>query len=446
MIARSIIILLFFYSSHKYYCFLCFILLDFIYMRQSQLFTKTRREAPKDETSKNAELLVRGGFAEKIMAGVYALLPLGWRVYQKIEGIIRDEMNALGGQEILMPSLHPKENWEKTGRWGTYDSLFRFTSYYSKIEYALGPTHEEIVVPLAQKQNLSYKDLPFAVYQIQTKFRDEKRAKSGLMRGREFSMKDLYSFHASEEDLDGYYEKARASYKSIFQRAGLGHITYLTFASGGTFSKYSHEFQALTTAGEDSIHICDKCEVAVNKEILEDAKYSCTLCGNGNLREEKAVEVGNIFKLKTKYSSAFGLKFKDEEGEEKDVIMGCYGIGLTRLLGTIAEVHHDDKGLVWPESVAPYAVHLVRLGDDENARKFADDVYKELCEKRVEVLYDDRAASAGEKLNDADLIGIPARVVVSAKTVEKKKVELKKRSEENAILLDVKEFLKEISF
>lgn len=413
-------------------------------MRQSELFTRTRREAPKDETSKNAELLVRGGFAEKIMAGVYALQPLGWRVYQKIEAIIREEMNALGGQEILMPALQPKENWETTGRWGTYDSLFRFTSHYSKIEYALGPTHEEIVVPLVLKQNLSYKDFPFAVYQIQTKFRDEKRAKSGLMRGREFSMKDLYSFHTSEEDLEKYYEKAKASYKKIFQRVGLGHVTYLTFASGGTFSKYSHEFQALTMAGEDSIHICEKCEIAVNREILADTKNSCAECGNTNLREEKAVEVGNIFKLKTKYSSAFGLKFKDEKGEERDVIMGCYGIGLTRLLGTIAEVHHDDKGLVWPESVAPYRVHLVRLGDDEKVGKFADDVYKELCENRIEVLYDDRSASAGEKLNDADLLGISFRVVVSAKTIERNTVELKKRSEENAMLLDVKDLMQQI--
>ncbi|MDP3724999.1 MAG: aminoacyl--tRNA ligase-related protein [Nanoarchaeota archaeon] len=422
-------------------------------MRQSELFTRTRREAPKDETSKNAQFLIRGGFVEKVMAGVYALLPLGLRAHQKIEAIIRDEMNALGGQEILMPSLHPKENWEKTGRWGTYDSLFRFVSYYSKIEYALGPTHEEIVVPLVQKQNLSYKDFPFAVYQIQTKFRDEKRAKSGLLRGREFSMKDLYSFHASDEDLDTYYEKAKASYRKIFQSVGLGHVTYPTFASGGSFSKYSHEFQTLTMAGEDSIYICDKCDVAVNKEIIADTKNSCPDCGNGSLREEKAVEVGNIFKLKTKYSAPFGLRFKDEKGEEKNVIMGCYGIGLTRLLGTIAEVHHDDKGLVWPESVAPYRAHLIRLGDDEKVAKFADEVYKEFLEKNIEVLYDDREASAGEKLADADLLGMPYRVVVSAKTLrqaqgghlEKKKVELKKRGEENVVLLDAKELLKQIS-
>ncbi|OGG40987.1 hypothetical protein A3A21_01310 [Candidatus Jorgensenbacteria bacterium RIFCSPLOWO2_01_FULL_45_25b] len=412
-------------------------------MRQSELFTRTRREAPKDETSKNAELLVRGGFTEKIMAGVYALLPLGLRAHQKIEAIIRDEMNAFGGQEILMPSLHPKENWEKTGRWGTYDSLFRFLSYYSKIEYALGPTHEEIVVPLVQKQNLSYKDFPVAVYQIQTKFRDEKRAKSGLLRGREFSMKDLYSFHTSEEDLDRYYERAKEAYRKIFQRVGLGHVTYVTFASGGSFSKYSHEFQTLTMAGEDVIYICDKCDVAVNREILEDVGKSCPECKNTSLREEKAVEVGNVFKLKTKYSSPFGLKFKDEKGEEKEVIMGCYGIGLTRLLGTIAEVHHDDKGLVWPESVAPFRVHLIRLGEDEGVRKVADEAYEELQKKGIEVLYDDRDASAGEKLNDADLLGMPYRVVVSVKTIEKKSVEVKKRDEMDARLRKLSDVVQE---
>src|SRR3989344_1292051 len=412
-------------------------------MRQSELFTRTRREAPKDETSKNAELLVRGGFTEKIMAGVYALLPLGLRAHQKIEAIIRDEMSALGGQEILMPSLQPKENWEKTGRWGTYDSLFRFLSYYSKIEYALGPTHEEIVVPLVQKQNLSYKDFPVAVYQIQTKFRDEKRAKSGLLRGREFSMKDLYSFHTSEEDLDRYYERAKEAYRKIFQRVGLGHVTYVTFASGGSFSKYSHEFQTLTMAGEEVIYICDKCDVAVNREILEDVGKSCPECKNTSLREEKAVEVGNVFKLKTKYSSPFGLKFKDEKGEEKEVIMGCYGIGLTRLLGTIAEVHHDDKGLVWPESVAPFRVHLIRLGEDEGGRKVADEAYEELQKKGIEVLYDDRDASAGEKLNDADLLGMPYRVVVSVKTIEKKSVEVKKRDEMDARLRKLSDVVQE---
>lgn len=392
----------------------------------------------------NAQLLVRAGFADKLMAGVYTLLPLGLRVYRKIESIIRREMDAIGGQEILMPSLQPKANWEKTGRWKTYDSLFRFMSYYTKGEYALGPTHEEIVVPLVQGQNLSYKDFPAYVYQIQTKFRDEARAKSGLLRGREFSMKDLYSFHTSEEDLDAYYEKAKKAYFRIFKEVGLGDVTYLTFASGGSFSKYSHEFQTLSDAGEDVIYLCLKCKVAVNKEIIGEQK-GCPECGQKKLKEEKAVEVGNIFKLKTKYSSTFGLKFKDEKGKEGDVIMGCYGIGLTRLLGTIAEVHHDEKGMVWPESVEPFAVHLVRLGQDAKVLKFADDVYATLRKKGVEILYDDREASAGEKFADADLIGVPVRAVVSAKTLEKKGVEVKGRSEPNARIVNVKDFLRQLS-
>ncbi|MAF79716.1 prolyl-tRNA synthetase [bacterium] len=417
-------------------------------MRQTELFTRTRKEAPKDEVSVNARLLMRAGFVNKLMAGVYSLLPLGLRVHQKIENIIRREMDAIGGQELLMPTLQPKANWDKTDRWETYDSLFRFTSHYTKNEYALGPTHEEVVTPLVQDQNLSYKDFPVYVYQIQTKFRDEPRAKSGLLRGREFSMKDLYSFHTNEKDLEKYYEKARDAYFKIFKEVGLGDVTYLTFASGGSFSKYSHEFQTVTDAGEDIIYLCNKCKVAVNKEIIHEQK-DCPECGEKKLKEEKAVEVGNIFKLKTKYSSAFGLKFKDEKGKEGDVIMGCYGIGLTRLLGTVVEAHYDKDGMIWPEAVAPFAVHLIRLGIDSKVVKFADDVYKKLEKNNVEVLYDDRDASAGEKFADSDLIGIPYRVVVSEKTLrqaqgklEKKKVELKKRSEKKEKLVGVDELMK----
>jgi len=265
-------------------------------MLQSQLFTKTKKEAPKGEEAINAQLLIRAGFIDKLMAGVYTFLPLGMRVIKKIENIIREEMNAIGGQEILMPALQPKANWETTGRWKTYDALFRFTSHYSKNEYALGPTHEEIVSPLAKNFILSYKDLPVYVFQIQNKFRDEKRVKSGLLRGREFFMKDLYSFHKDEKDLDEYYEKAKQAYFNVFNRAGIDDSTFLTFASGGSFSKYSHEFQTLSEAGEDRIYICEKCKVAVNKEIIEEQGI-CPECGNKNLKEEKAIEVGNIFKL-----------------------------------------------------------------------------------------------------------------------------------------------------
>jgi len=410
-------------------------------MKQSVLFTKVKREAPKDEEAINAQLLIRAGFIDKLMAGVYTFLPLGLRVLKKIENIIREEIEAIGGQEILMPTLQPKNNWAQTGRWETYDSLFKFTSFYSKNEYVLGPTHEEIVSPLMKNFIFSYKDLPLYVFQIQNKFRDEKRAKSGLLRGREFLMKDLYSFHRDENDLDKYYEKVKAAYFRIFKRVGLGKLTVLTFASGGTFSKYSHEFQTLSPVGEDKIYLCEKCQVAINQEIIKE-QNSCPKCGNKNLKNERAIEVGNIFKLKTKYSSPFNLKYRDEKGEEKEVIMGCYGIGLTRLMGTIVEVYHDDKGIIWPETVAPYKAHLIKLKtNNPQLTTFIEKLYHSLQKNNIEILYDDRQeVSAGEKLIEADLIGIPYRLIVSEKTG--KKIEIKKRNEKRIKLVGEKELVK----
>ena len=406
-------------------------------MRQSELFAKTQKQTPKDEEAINAKLLIKAGFIDKTMAGVYTFLPLGWRVFKKIENIIRQEMETLDGQEILMPTLQPKTNWEKTGRWETYDSLFKFTSFYTKTELVLGPTHEEIISPLMAKFISSYKDLPKYVFQIQNKFRDEPRAKSGLLRGREFFMKDLYSFHKNEANLDEYYEKTKKSYEKIFKMFGLDKLTYLTFASGGTFSKYSHEFQTLTPAGEDTIYICDKCKIAVNEEIINE-QNACPLCGNKNLRKEKAIETGNIFKLKIKYSQPFGLGYKDEKGDKHDVIMGCYGMGLNRLMGTIVEVFHDEKGIIWPEKAAPFATHLIIIG---NNQKNSDKLYQNLQKTEIEVLYDDRKdASAGEKFADADLIGIPYRLVISEKTG--KKIEIKKRNETKTRLVSEKELIK----
>lgn len=406
-------------------------------MKQSQLFTKTRKEAPSDEVSVNAQLLIRAGFVDKLMAGTYTFLPLGLRVFKKIENIIREEMNGLGANEILMPALSPRENWDTTGRWDTLDNLFRFTSFYSKNEYALGATHEEVVSPLMKKFIFSYKDLPTAAFQIQNKFRDEKRAKSGILRGREFFMKDLYSFHASSEDLDAYYEKATEAYNRVFQRVGVGEKTYYTYASGGSFSKYSHEFQTVTEAGEDVIYICDKCKVAINEEIIEDLERKCPVCGNAELRQEKAVETGNIFKLMTKYSLPFEFKFKDQDGNENPVIMGCYGIGLNRLMGTAVELFHDEKGIIWPESIAPFSVHLLNLGQDQDA----EEIYAELSKNGVEVLFDDREASAGEKFADSDLIGIPWRVVVSKKSLSAGGIEVKKRNEAESKIMTVQELL-----
>ncbi|MFA5155624.1 MAG: aminoacyl--tRNA ligase-related protein [Patescibacteria group bacterium] len=402
-------------------------------MRQSQLFTKTVKELPKDETSYNAQALIRAGFIDKVGAGIYSYLPLGKRVLDKICDIVREEMNAIGGQEILMTALIPKENLVTSGRWETFDVLFRLAGNDQK-EYSLGATHEEIVSPLARKFILSYKDLPFGVYQIQTKFRNEKRAKAGLLRGREFLMKDLYSFHTDQADLDAYYEKAIGAYKKIYDRLGLGDLTYLTYASGGSFSKYSHEFQTLSAAGEDLIYVCDKCRVAVNREIIAEQK-ACPVCGSEQLDEQKAIEVGNIFKLGTKFSTPFGLRYKDQAGQENPVIMGCYGIGPSRIMGTIVEIYHDDKGIVWPESITPYKVHLLSLNENEQA----DRLYRELTARGIEVLYDDRELSAGEKFADADLIGCPYRLVVSAKTLKENSAELKNRNAKTGELVSLGE-------
>jgi len=407
-----------------------------VYMKQSTLFTKTSKQDPKDEQSINAKLLIRGGYIDKLMAGVYTYLPLGWLVLKKIENIIREEMNVIGGQEIFMPTLQPKENWEKTGRWGTMDDLYKVKDGSGR-EFALGPTHEEVVVPLMQNFVNSYKDLPLYAYQFQNKFRMELRAKSGMMRGREFLMKDLYSFHLDEKGLDEYYEKAKEAYFKIFKRAGIGEQTYLTLASGGSFSKYSHEFQTITPAGEDIIHICDQCRLAVNKEIIEDSP-KCPECSGEFDREVKASETGNIFKLKNKYTTPFSMSVQDEKGERREVVMGCYGIGLGRLMATIVEVHNDEKGIIWPDEVEPFKIHLVSLDQNEEAEK----IYNSLKEQKIEVLFDDRELSAGEKFADADLLGMPVRAVVSAKSLAAGGVEAKKRGEQETTIIGMDKIIK----
>ncbi|OGI65446.1 prolyl-tRNA synthetase [Candidatus Nomurabacteria bacterium RIFCSPLOWO2_02_FULL_40_10] len=413
-------------------------------MRQSKLFTKTRKDAPADEVSRNAELLIRGGFIHKEMAGVYSYLPLGLRVLEKIGNIIREEMNKAGGQEVLLSSFHPKENWEKTGRWEAMTDLYKVSDSSGR-EVALGPTHEEIIVPILKNYISSHKDLPVAIYQIQNKFRMELRAKSGILRGREFMMKDMYSFHATEEDFEEFYNKMKDVYKTIFQRVGIGHLTYLTFASGGTFSKYSHEFQTITAMGEDTIYVDEEKGVAVNKEVLNSEVLKQLNLTKEKLAERKAIEVGNIFDLKTKYSKPFDLSFTDEKEQKHAILMGCYGIGLGRLMGTVVEVLSDDKGIIWPESIAPFQVHLLALGDDKEILGEAEKVYKSLLKAGVEVLFDDRAeVLAGEKFADADLLGIPFRVVVSARSMKESGVEIKKRTEEKGKVISLAELLKQI--
>lgn len=394
-------------------------------MRLSELFSKTSKQVPSDEVSVNAQLLIRAGYVDKVAAGVYTFLPLGQRVIDKISAIVREEMDAIGGQEITMPVLHPKANWETTGRWKDFDVLFKVKG--ASGEFALGPTHEEIVVPLAKRFISSYLDLPKALYQIQTKFRDEPRAKSGLLRGREFLMKDLYSFHGDEADFEKYYKVVQGAYKKIFDRLGLEAI--LTEASGGTFSKFSHEYQIVCASGEDEIIYCLGGDFAQNTEISEVREGKQCDLGHGPLKKVRTIEVGNIFPLKDKYSAPFKLTFKDKDGKDKIVLMGCYGLGISRAMGAIAEVFHDDRGLAWPKSVSPYDAHLVHI-EDPGTEPWVKEAYEKLTRADIDVLWDDReSVSAGEKFVDCDLIGIPTRLVVSKK-VGKGQVEVKERGKD----------------
>ena len=394
------------------------------HMRQSQLFTKTRREAPSDEVSKNAQLLIRAGFVHKEMSGVYAYLPLGLRVLNKVVGIIREEMNAVGGQELSLTALQDPALWQKSGRWDdkAIDVWFK-TQLKSGSELGLATTHEEPLTALMRNHIASYKDLPKYAYQFQTKFRNELRAKSGILRSREFIMKDLYSFSRNEEEFRKFYEECAAAYLKIFDRAGIGSKTYRTFASGGSFSKFSDEFQTVCQAGEDTVYIHEGRKLAVNKEVYDDATLSELGLRKEDLREEKAIEVGNIFPLGTRFSEALGLTYKNEAGESIPVVMGSYGIGPARLMGTVVECLADGKGLVWPEAIAPFAVHLVQLGDDAEVQKEAQELYRELTLAGIEALWDDRDARAGEKFADSDLIGIPLRVIVSQKSLAEGKFE-----------------------
>ncbi len=389
-------------------------------MKYSQLFGKTTKTLPKEEVAVNARLLLQGGFVDKLMAGSYTLLPLGRLVERKIEQMVREEINRTGAQEVLMPLLHPKEIWNETGRWETAkEVMYQFEKY--EREYALSFTHEEIVLDLIRKHTSSYKDYPIKFYHFSTKFRDEPRAKSGVLRGREFIMKDLYSAHTTEEDLNTYYWQVADAYKRIFERVHLK--VKIVEASGGVFTdNYTHEFQMLTDVGEDTIYYCEKCDFAQNKEIANVKTVDkCPKCG-GTILESKSIEVGNIFRFGQVYSKKMQVMFTDDSGQREYPFFGSYGIGITRLIGTIVERHHDEKGIIWPQSVAPFSVHLIGLHIDANG------IYERLRNSGIEVLYDNREAiGAGEKFADADLIGIPVRLVVSNRTGES--VEWKKRTE-----------------
>lgn len=404
-------------------------------MKQSQLLNATLKEAPQDEVSVNAKLLTRGGFVAKLTAGVYTYLPLGLRVLQKISGLVREEMQTLGAQELLLPALHPKEVWQRTDRWSNpgREVMFQLQGRGER-EYGLGWTHEEVITPLLKPFLRSYRELPLALYQIQTKFRDEPRAKSGLLRGREFIMKDLYSFHATTEDLDQYYEQVKSSYNRIFKRLELSALC--AEASGGAFSPLSHEFQVPTPAGEDIILQCPQKDYVVNREIAKVQQgENCPYCGTP-IEARRAIEVGNIFRLGTRFAQSFNLTYKDQAGAEQLAVMGCYGLGITRLLGALVEVHHDERGIIWPAAAAPFTVHLLALQDLPAVRKSAEQLYQDLQKIGVAVLYDERTdVSAGEKFAEADLLGCPLRLIVSEKTLAQAGVETKLRAQEQTKLM-----------
>ncbi len=410
-------------------------------MRQSLLFTKTTKDISADETSKNAQLLMRAGFVHKTMAGSYTFLPLGLRVLRKIEEIVRRKINELGAEEMIMSMLHPSELWKTTGAWDTVDVLFKIKSRTER-EYAIGQSEEEVVTPIIKEYVRSYKDLPFIGYQIHWKFRDELRAKAGIMRGREFLMKDMYTIHDTQESFNTFYEQAKQKYIEIYKEIGL--LAKVTEASGGAFTKkISYEFMVLTDAGEDDILYSEKSNYCINAEITQMREGDEAPDGSGPLKKGKASEVGNVFDLGTKYQDAFDFSFTDKDGQKKKGVMGCYGIGVTRIMGVVAETMSDTKGLVWPSAIAPFTLHLLVLSKDKESESYkkASEIYEKLIKSGVEVLFDDRELGAGEKFADADLIGIPMRVVVSDKSLLAGGVEIKERVSEMSEVVSVEVFL-----
>ena len=408
-------------------------------MRLSKNFTRTTKQAPADEVARNAQLLIRAGFVFKTMAGVYSYTPLGLRVLENIKQIVREEMNAIGSQELIMSTLQRKELWQETGRWSDelVDVWFKST-LQDGTDVGFGWTHEEPIVELLRSYLKSYKDLPISVYQFQNKLRNELRAKSGIMRGREFIMKDMYSVHAEKEDLDAYYDQVIEAYKRCYDRFGIGNDTYVTFASGGAFTKFSHEFQTICEAGEDYIYLHRGKNIAVNEEVLDDAVKELGIKRN-ELEKVKTAEVGNIFNFGTQKSEEMNLVFTGSDGMQRYAYMGSYGIGITRVMGVIVEKFADEKGLIWPENIAPARVYLVQIG--EKSRAAADELYETLGAQGVEVLYDERDERPGVKFADAELMGIPLRVTVSDRLLDGKEWEVVARASGERQLLTTDELL-----
>lgn len=411
-------------------------------MKQSQLFTKTRKETPRDEESKNAQLLIRAGFIHKEFAGAYDILPLGLRVVEKIKTIVREEMNAISGQELSMTSLQNKQVWESTKRWSDdlVDVWFK-SKLKNGNEVGFGWSHEEPIIEMMKNHLSSYKDFPIYVYQFQIKMRNELRAKSGILRGREFLMKDMYSFSKDKDQHEDFYEKTIVAYNRIYNRLGIGEDTFMTFAAGGAFTKFSHEFQTICAAGEDYIYINREKNIAINEEVYNDETLNKLEITAAELEKVKTAEVGNIFNFGTQKCEEMDLYFNDENGKQTPVHLGSYGIGITRVMGVIAENMSDEKGLIWPESIAPFKVHLLTFGKNENIFREAENLYHDLKNAGIEVLFDDRDIGPGQKLNDADLIGIPYRIVVSEKAADNGGVEIKQRKSDTPEFISADQIL-----
>jgi len=414
-------------------------------MRLSQLFTKTSKTVPADEVAKNAQLLIQAGYVDKVMAGVYNYTPLGLQVLEHIKQIVREEMNTVGGQELIMSSLQKRETWEETGRWDdeVVDVWFK-SKLKDETEVGFGWSHEEAIIEMVKKYLESYKDLPINVYQFQTKLRNELRAKSGIMRGREFVMKDMYSCSIDAEQHEKFYNATIDAYNRIYDRLGIGEDTYVTFASGGAFTQFSHEFQTVCEAGEDIIYLHREKNIAVNEEVLDDENLSKLGIKREELEKVKSAEVGNIFNFGTHKSEQTNFVFTNEQGERQHVHLGSYGIGITRVMGVIVEKFADEKGLVWPEAIAPAKVYIARLGNDDTVVQEADKLYKCLTQNGVLVLYDDRDMRPGEKFADADLLGLPYRVVISSKTVAAKQLEIKHRTSDETVMMEPQAFIEKL--
>ncbi len=566
-------------------------------MRISNLFTRTLREAPSEAETPSHQLLLRAGLVQQLAAGIYAYLPLGYRALRKIEQVIREEMDAAGGQEVSMPLLQPIELWEASGRRDSYVPPLLVVKDRRERELALGPTHEEVVVELFKKQVQSYRELPALIYQIQTKFRNELRSRGGLIRLREFVMKDAYSFDADWESLDKSYDAVFASYVKLFERVGVAAIA-VDADSGPIGGKDSQEFMHLTEVGEDDVMICDNCGYAANSEkadhrrqtlppaepedveevatpgaktiddvatflgisnaqtlkavfyaadkepvfvairgdlevnetklrnalggadvrMMDDKEVTaaglvagsaspmgvkeaskrpvrvvadksatasanlvagankegfhlrnvnyerdwqadivadislahegdaCARCDGGTFKVERGIEIGHIFKLGTVYTEPLGATFLDAEGKQREAVMGCYGIGVDRLLASVIEANHDENGIIWPQSIAPFAVHIVTLNaDKEGVGETAERLYTELSERGIDVLFDDREESPGVKFADADLLGMPLRITVSPRNLKQDSVELKRRSEDDSTLVPLAEAVERVA-